>query len=84
MRVGLELRNLPHFRVMEYLVKVGGIRCGDLRIAGDGWTATLCPIPPAQVGSIRVPCDLLIIEGNTEHVNAVHAFIRQKTMRGGG
>ena len=39
---------------------------------------------PAQVGSITVPRDLLVIEGKAAAVEPVYAHMRSRTMRGGG
>ncbi len=84
MRVELELRNLPLERIMEYLVQVGGQRRGDRMAAGEGWTASLRQLDPARIGSLSVPRDLLVIEGEPSSVDLVHAFMRRQTMRGGG
>lgn len=84
MRVELELRNLPRFRVLEYLVEAGGTAQDALRVAGDGWTAELRPLPPAEIGVMRIRRDLLVIEGEAAHVGPVRDFMRYKTMRGGG
>lgn len=84
MRAELELRNLPHHRLMEYLVEAGGEVVGVFSVRGDGWTAYLKCMDPVQVGTIRVPCDFLVIEGDSEAVERVYAFMRRKTMRGGG
>ena len=51
---------------------------------GDGWRAWLEPMPAAQVGSLNVPRDLLVIEGSEAAVGSVHALMRARTMRGGG
>ena len=84
MRVELELRNLPRARVLEYLAETDGRPDGELAMRGDGWMAWLVPMEPAQVGSITVPRDLLVIEGTDGAVELVHALMRARTMRGGG
>lgn len=84
MRVEFELRNLPRLRVMEYLAEAGGALTGDHAVAGEGWTARLEKMAPAEVGRIRIPCDRLVMEGETDAVERVSAFMRKKTMRGGG
>ncbi len=84
MRVELELRNLPRIRVLEYLAETNGQPTGRLAMRGDGWLAWLEPMEPAQVGSITVPRDLLVIEGIDTAVELVHALMRARTMRGGG
>jgi hypothetical protein len=94
MRIEYELRNLPRFRIKEYLEQAGGTVLdtvldghpnGTLRAAGDGWTASLEAMEPAQVGSFSIPRDRLVIEGDDKAaVERASAFMRQKTMRGGG
>lgn len=69
---------------MEYLVEAGGEVAGVFSVRGDGWTAYLKRIDPVRVGPIRVPCDVLVIEGDSEAVKRLKAFMRLKTMRGGG
>lgn len=84
MRVELELRNLPRFRILEYLYEAGGSPSGDDAVSGDGWSARLEALEPAQVGAITVPRDLLVIEGDSAAVPHLRAFMERKTMRGGG
>ncbi len=84
MRVELELCNLPIDRVMGYLVDAGGQLDGDRAVHGAGWSAVLMAMEPAQVSVIRVPRDLLVIEGDPDPVERVQAFMRRRTMRGGG
>ncbi len=84
MRVEMELRNLPLDRVMGYLVEAGGQLTGTRAVHGPGWSAELIEMEPAQVGVIRVPRDLLVIEGQPDAVEPLHALMRRRTMRGGG
>ncbi len=84
MHIEMELRNLPRFRIMEYLEEAGGEPDGDLSVKGVRWSASLEEMEPAYVGMIRVPRDKLIIRGEEEIVRQVHALMRRKTMRGGG
>lgn len=84
MRVELELRNLPRARILEYLAELHGRPAGELAMRGLGWAAWLEPMEPAQVGSISVPRDLLVIEGADAAVEPVYAQMRARTMRGGG
>ncbi|MBI5667827.1 MAG: hypothetical protein HZC41_07445 [Chloroflexi bacterium] len=84
MRVELDLRNLPSAAIMAYLVEAGGTVTGEWSAAGAGWSAQLLPLPPARIGVITVPRDLLVIEGDDRAVEQVHIFLRRKTMRGGG
>lgn len=85
MRYELELRNVPRNRVMEYLVEAGGETDGELSVQGDGWRGWLEELEPVQIITMTVRRDMLILEGDEdEQVNEVHAFMRRKTMRGGG
>lgn len=84
MRLECELRNLPRFRIMDYLVSAGGIIIGNHAVAGDRWAAYIEGMESAQVGSIKIPRDRLVIEGDRSAVERVGNFMRKKTMRGGG
>ena len=84
MHVELELRNVPGFRIMEYLAEAGGEPTGDLTVSGEGWSAFLEPIEPAVVGAMRIPRDRLVIVGDDSAVERISAFMRRQTMRGGG
>ena len=85
MRIEMELRNVPRFRVMEYLMEAGGEQMNETGVKGKNWAAWLEEMEPARVGALSVRRDMLIIEGADEAaVSRVHAFMRQKTMRGGG
>ena len=84
-RYEMELRNLPRFRIMEYLTEAGGVPSGELAVAGQGWQAELVEMEPVQIGVMSIRRDMLVIEGSDgDEVTSVHAFMRQKTMRGGG
>lgn len=86
-RVEMELRNLPRFRIMEYLVEAGGIRPDEeaLNVVGEGWSARLEEMEPAKIITMIVRRDMLIIEAQDEiTLKPIHDFMRQKTMRGGG
>lgn len=81
----LELRNVPRFRVMEYLVEAGGVVEDDLAVRGVDWRAYLEAMTPVRITVIEVRRDRLIIEGtNRAKVDEVKNFMRRKTMRGGG
>jgi hypothetical protein len=83
-RVELELRNMPGYRIMEYLVEAGGEPTGELAVSGAGWSAYLEAIEPALVGALRIPRDRLVISGHDSAVERISAFMRRKAMRGGG
>lgn len=86
-RVEMELRNLPRFRIMEYLVEAGGVRPDEeaLSVEGDGWSARLEEMEPVQIITMSIRRDMLIIEAEDEEtLKPVYDFMRYKTMRGGG
>ena len=69
---------------MEYLAEAGGEPSGELAVSGEEWSAYLEPIEPAVVGAMRIPRDRLVITGHDSAVERISAFMRRKTMRGGG
>lgn len=83
-RVEMEMRNLPLFRLQEYLVEAGAEQHGERSFIGRGWTATIEEMEPAQIITMTVRRDMVIIEGDADEVSRVQAFMRGKTMRGGG
>ena len=83
-RTEMELCNLPLDRLMGYLVEAGGQPDGNRAVRSEGWSAVLIEMEPAQVSVIRVPRDLLVIEGDHDAVERVQALMRRRTMRGGG
>lgn len=84
-RVEMELRNLKREYIMNYLQEAGGTLSGDLRVSGPDWHAHLEEMEPARIITMIVPRDMLILESeNAATLDRVHAFMRQKTMRGGG
>ena len=79
MRVEIELRTLPRFRVMDYLAQVGGTITETLCAEGEGWSACIEALEPDQVGIVSVPRDRLVIEGDNEAaVERVHTFMVRK------
>ncbi len=86
MRVEIELRVLPRFRVMDYLVQVGGEITEMLCVTGNGWTAFIEAMEPDRVGIVDVPRDRLVIEGEEHAVERVSSFMQRKVrqMRHGG
>lgn len=84
-RIEMELRNLNREYIMNYLSEAGGSPDGELRVKAEDWQAWLEEMEPAQIITMRVRRDMLIIESeNEETLESVHKFMRQKTMRGGG
>ena len=84
MRVEMDLRNFPRFRIMEYLVEAGGQLTAEYAVSGTSWTAELIAMDPINVGLIKVRRDMLVIDGDDSAVPDIEAFMRRKTMRGGG
>jgi hypothetical protein len=85
-RAEIELRYLPRFRVMDYLVQAGGEATDILSVVGPGWSAYVEALEPDRVGIVDVPRDRLVIEGDPAAVQRVHAFMYHtvRRMRGGG
>jgi hypothetical protein len=71
-------------RIIEYLIEAGGAPTEALSVEGDGWSARLDALEPAQLGAMSIPRDLLVIEGDDDAVAPVREFMERKTMRGGG
>lgn len=83
MRVIIEVRHVPRFRVMDYLVQAGGTLTDILEVAGDGWTASLEALEPDRLGIVTIPRDRLVIEGDPRQVERVSAFMRRHVTRRG-
>lgn len=81
MRVELELRYLPRFRVIDYLVQLGGQVTESATVIGPGWSATIEALEPDLVGIVHVPRDRLVIEGDERAVERVHAFMERQVRR---
>lgn len=78
----LEVRNIDTDLIAGYLVaELGGERDG-MAVRGGGWEVRFVPGEAARVGGIRVPVVFYEVEG--ERADEVAAFLRRKTMRGGG
>lgn len=84
MRIEMELCNLPLDRLMGYLVEVGGQISESRAVTGLGWSAVLIELEPAQIEVLSVPRDMLVIEGQPNAVERIHALMRRRTIRGGG
>lgn len=78
----LEVRNLPAGQIAAYLTAELGGTERDGTVTGDGWSVRFVRGEPAAVGRFRVPVLFVDIEGARE--DEVAAFVRRKTMRGGG
>ena len=80
-RVEIELRILPRFRVMDYLIQAGGTPTEALCVAGDGWSACIEALEPDPFGLVDVPRDRLVIEGDERAVERVRAFMQLKVQQ---
>ena len=78
----LEVRNLKPELIASYLREEFDGDGDDEAVEGEGWRVDLRVGEPAGVGRFRVPVLFLEIEGQREA--EVTAFLRRKTMRGGG
>lgn len=78
----LEVRNLPLAQLRGYLVdEMGGAADGDT-VRGDGWTVRFVPGEPVVTRLSSIPVLFIEIDGAREE--EIAAFMRRKTMRGGG
>lgn len=78
----LEVRNIETALIVGYLVRELGGRAEGALVTGDGWTVRIVPGEAERVGGLRVPVVFYEVEGEREAEAA--AFLRHKTMRGGG
>lgn len=79
----LEVRNLPADRLARYLVEeFAGTDNGEGVVTGDGWRVRFVPGEPVHMRAGTIPVLFIEIDGEREADAA--AFMRQKTMRGGG
>lgn len=83
MRVVIEVRHVPRFRVIDYLVQAGGTVTDFLEVAGDGWVAWLEALEPDYLGTVPIARDRLVLEGEPRHVERVSAFMRLHVTRRG-
>ncbi|MCA9831992.1 MAG: hypothetical protein R3B97_03235 [Dehalococcoidia bacterium] len=78
----IEVRNLDPELIASYLVdELAGHRSGRV-VDGPGWAVHLVRGEQAGVGKFRVPVLYLDVTGSRQL--EVAAFLRRKTMRGGG
>ncbi|MEK7693231.1 MAG: hypothetical protein AAB349_03485 [Chloroflexota bacterium] len=78
----LEVRNLPAGQLRGYLVdELAGVADGDT-VRGDGWVVRFIQGEPARLRLMTIAVLFIEIEGARE--DEVAAFMRNKTMRGGG
>lgn len=82
-RVVIEVRHVPRFRVMDLLVQVGGTVTDFLEVTGEGWAAWLEALEPDYLGTVPIARDRLVLEGERRHVERVSAFMRLHVTRHG-
>ena len=78
MRIEIELRYLPRFRVMNYLTQVGGTITETASVTGEGWWATIEALEPDRIGIVDIPRDRLVIAGEERAVERVASFMQRK------
>lgn len=69
---------------MSIVEEAGALRSGERTASAEGWTARLVEMPPAQLGPLRIPRDMLVIEGDEAAIPRVSDFMRRNLIRGGG
>jgi hypothetical protein len=78
----LEVRNIREDEIAGYLVaEMDGV-ARDGSVDGDGWRVRFSRGETAAIGSFRVPVLFIDVEGPREA--ELVAFLRRRTMRGGG
>jgi len=83
-RVEFEIRNMPASLIMSIVEEAGARRSGERTASAEGWTARLVEMPPAQLGPLRIPRDMLVIEGDEQTIPHISDFMRRNLIRGGG
>jgi len=83
-RIEMEMRNLPLFRLQEYLVEAGSEQTGERTFVAPNWTAEIQKMEPAKIITMTVRRDMVVIEGDDDEVQRVWQYMKGKTMRGGG
>ncbi len=78
-----QVRGIPLWLLREYLEELGGQVDGNGRVIGDGWIATLTPMEPFQLGSLRVGQLELQLEGSQLALDELQPRLDKKTMRAG-
>lgn len=83
MRVEIELRMVPRFRVIDDLVTLGGTATEALEVTGAGWIARIEALEPDDYGRVAIARDRLVIEGDDHAVERVATFMqgRIRTLR---
>ncbi len=77
------VRGIPLWLLREYLQELGGVVDGNGRVVGEGWIATLTPMEPFKLGSLRVGQLELQLEGTQDALDQLEPRLDKKTMRAG-
>ncbi len=83
--IALEVRNLQPDLLRGYVMaERGGVQRPDGSVAAhDGsWVVRFIELPPARLGRFTIPAQRIEVEGDGEE--ALAAYLRRMTMRGGG
>jgi molybdopterin synthase sulfur carrier subunit len=79
-----DVRGVPIWLLVEYLVELGGRRESDTSLAGEGWRARLTPLADVQIGALRIGEVRVEIEGDAACVARLELGLTPKLLRAGG
>lgn len=78
-----EIRGIPHFLILDYLVELGGEKVGEDTVKGIGWTARVTRMEPFRLFSLSVGQNRLELEIEEHLADAFLAKFAMKTLRAG-
>ncbi len=79
-----EMRGIPYFLLIEYLVELGGVLISDSVVKGEGWIVELIKMEPFQIGSLVVGQTRLILTLEEAFADDFITRFQKKTLRAGG
>jgi hypothetical protein len=79
-----EMRGIPYFLLLEYLVELGGVLVSDSAVKGEGWLVELTKMEPFQIGSLVVGQTRLTMTLEEAFADDFMARFQKKTLRAGG
>ena len=79
-----EVRGIPLWMILEYLVELGGRAVGKDAAESDTWTAKLRQIEDFKIGSLEIGQVLLTIQGDEPPLAALNLKLDVKLLRAGG